>query len=141
MLGPAALLVAIVFIPTAGALLCALFPAEDRANLKATALGVTTLNFVLSLLLLSGFDAGNAQFQFAEKIPWISSFGISFHVGIDGISLLLIVLTTFLVPITLLGAWNAIETHVREFVIAICVLETGMLGAFAALDLFLFYVF
>jgi NADH-quinone oxidoreductase subunit M len=139
--GPAALLTAIVFIPVAGALFCALFPAEDRANLKATAIGVTLFDFILSLICLIGFNPAEPQYQFGVKLPWIEAFGISYHIGIDGISLLLIVLTTFLVPVTILGAWSAVETRVREFVISMLLLETGMLGAFVALDLFLFYVF
>jgi NADH-quinone oxidoreductase subunit M len=139
--GPSALLTAIVFIPTAGAIFCALFPADDRANLKATALAISFAVFILSLGLLFGFNANDPQYQFAVKIPWIEAFGISYHVGIDGISLFLVLLTTFLVPITILGAWTAVETRVREFVISMLLLETGMLGAFVALDLFLFYVF
>src|SRR5262249_19646857 len=79
--------------------------------------------------------------QFGVKLPWIEAFGISYHIGVDGISLFLIVLTTFLVPVTILGAWTAVENRVREFVISMLLLETGMLGAFVALDLFLFYVF
>jgi NADH-quinone oxidoreductase subunit M len=141
MLGSAGLLTAIVFLPAAGALLLALFPAEDRVNLKATALAITTVTFVLSLLLWVGFNASDPQYQFAVRIPWVEAFGISYHVGVDGISLFLVILTTFLMPVTILGAWGAIETRVREFVISMCLLETGMLGAFVALDLFLFYVF
>jgi NADH-quinone oxidoreductase subunit M len=135
------LLTAVIFLPAAGALLLALFPAEDRQNLKATALGITTINFFLSLFLWTGFDRANPSYQFALDIPWIEAFGISYKIGLDGMSLLLVLLTTFLMPLTLLGAWTSIETRVREFVIAMCLLETGMIGAFASLDLFLFYVF
>jgi NADH-quinone oxidoreductase subunit M len=141
MLGSAGLLSAIVFLPAVGALLLALFPAEDRANLKATAFAITTATFVLSLFLWIDFNPSDPQYQFATRVPWIDAFGISYHIGVDGISLFLIILTTFLMPITLLGAWTAVETRVREFVISMCLLETGMLGAFVALDLFLFYVF
>ncbi|MCK6546595.1 NADH-quinone oxidoreductase subunit M [Myxococcota bacterium] len=141
MSGSAALLTAIVFLPAAGALVLALFPAEDRNNLKATALGITLLNFLLSLFLWTGFETGAPGYQFGAKVPWVPAFGISYNIGIDGISLFLILLTTFIMPITILGAWTAVETRVREWVIAMCVLETGMLGAFVSLDLFLFYVF
>src|SRR5262249_30063491 len=121
MLGSAGLLSAIVFLPATGALLLALFPADDKANLKATALGITTATFLLSLFLWAGFNSADPQFQFGVKIPWIEAFGINYRIGVDGISLFLVILTTFLMPITLLGAWNAIDNRVREFVIAMCV--------------------
>ena len=135
------LLTAVVFLPLAGALLLALFPPGDYANLKATALGVTMVTFVASLFLWTGFEAHRIGYQFAADVPWIESLGIGYRVGIDGISLVLILLTTFLMPLTVLSAWTAVEKRVKEFLIAMLVLETGMLGAFIALDLFLFYVF
>ncbi len=134
-------LTAVVFLPLVGAILLALFPAEDHRNLKATALGVSVIDLVLALLLWGGFRVENPGYQFAASVPWIESFGISYKIGIDGISLTLIVLTAILMPLTLLGAWKAIDRRVKEFVIAMLLLETGMLGAFVALDLFLFYVF
>lgn len=137
----AELLTAVVFLPTVGAILLALFPPGDHVNLKATALGISTVTFLLSILLWTGFQYGTAEYQFTADVEWIKEFGIGYRIGIDGISLVLIVLTTFLMPLTLLGAWSAIEKRVKEFCIAMLVLETGMLGAFVALDLFLFYVF
>ncbi len=135
------LLNVIVYLPALGALLLASLPPLEHRNLKATAIAVTTLNFLLSLILWSAWSPAHAGFQFETNVGWIQSFGIRYHTGVDGLSFYLILLTTFLVPVTLLGAWNAVETRVREFVIAILVLESGMLGAFVALDLFLFYVF
>ncbi|MGF1509670.1 MAG: NuoM family protein [Myxococcota bacterium] len=135
------LLTAVVFVPTVGALLLTLFPAQDHTNLKATAIGVSSVTFLLSLGLWFGFDPGVEGFQFQLDRPWVESLGIGYRVGLDGISLVLVMLTTFLCPLTLLGAWGSIDKRVKEFVIALLVLETGMLGAFVALDLFLFYVF
>jgi NADH-quinone oxidoreductase subunit M len=134
------LLSAVVFAPALGALALTLFPVQDRTNLKATAIGVSLVSFVLSLVLWFGFE-DRTGYQFATDVPWVASLGIGYRIGIDGISLVLVVLTTFLVPLTLLGAWTTIERRVKEFVIAMLVLETGMLGAFVSLDLFLFYVF
>jgi NADH-quinone oxidoreductase subunit M len=141
MLDPADILTAVVFFPLVGAAILALFPAGDHTNLKATAIGLTSANFLLSLLLWTGFSASAPGYQFVTDKVWIEPFGIHFHLGLDGISLVLVMLTTFLVPLTLLGAWNAIEHRVKEFVVAMLALEAGMLGAFCALDLFLFYVF
>jgi len=140
-MGNADLLTAVVFAPAVGALLLTLFPVQDHTNLKATAIGISTATFLLSLGLWFGFDPAATGYQFAADAEWIAELGIGYRIGIDGISLVLIVLTTFLCPLTLLGAWRSIERRVKEFVVAMLVLETGMLGAFAALDLFLFYVF
>ena len=137
----AELLTAVVFLPALGAVLLALFPAQDHTNLKGTAIGVTLITFVASVGLWMGFDPGAPGYQFTATVPWIEAFGIWYAVGLDGISLTLLVLTTFLMPLTLLGSWSAVEHRVKEFVIACLLLETGMLGAFVALDLFLFYVF
>ncbi len=140
MLQPAEILAAVVFLPLVGALILALFPAGDHNNLKGTAIGLTTANFLLSLLLWGNFRPGPG-YQMELDLNWIEAFGIHFHLGLDGISLVLVILTTFLMPLTLLGAWSAIEHRVKEFVIAMLALETGMLGAFVSLDLFLFYLF
>ena len=141
MLDSAQLLTAVVFLPAIGAVILALFPSGDDSNLKGTAIAISTATFLLSIGLWTGFDDARAGYQFYDSIPWIGAFGITYTVGIDGISLVLILLTTIIVPLTLLSAWTAVEHRTKEFVIAVLVLETGMLGAFAALDLFLFYVF
>src|SRR4029453_8672720 len=87
------------------------------------------------------FDAGSAELQFVERYTWLPEFGISYHVGVDGISLLLVVLTTFLTPISLLCSWESIEERVREFSFFMLVLEAAMLGVFVSVYLFLFYLF
>jgi NADH-quinone oxidoreductase subunit M len=138
---PAALLTAVVFLPSLGALVLTLFPSDDHTNLKATAIGISLVDFALALLLWTGFDPSRSGYQFAADLPWISQLGIGYRIGIDGISLVLILLTAFIMPITLVGAWSSITTRVKEFGVAMLVLQTGMLGAFVALDLFLFYVF
>ncbi|HEX9417471.1 MAG TPA: NADH-quinone oxidoreductase subunit M, partial [Methylomirabilota bacterium] len=108
---------------------------------KATGFGVAAATFLASVPLYLRFDGANASYQFVEHRPWMPSLGIGYHLGIDGISLLLVLLTTFLMPLTLLSAWHAIESRWKEFAITMLLLETGMVGVFVALDLFLFYVF
>ena len=87
------------------------------------------------------FDPASAEYQFVERHAWLPDFGISYHVGVDGISLLLVVLTTFLTPIALLCSWESIEKRVREFSFFMLALEAAMIGVFVSLDLFLFYLF
>ena len=101
----------------------------------------TVFNFVLSLALYAGFDPVNPGYQFVEFVPWLPDFGIDYFVGIDGISLFLVLLTTFLMPITLLASWKDIDKSVKSYVFFMLFLETGMLGAFVSLNLFQFYVF
>ena len=103
------LLSIVVFLPAVGCLLIALFPAEEHTHHKALAFAISLINFAISLALLDGFDANAPGFQFAKDAAWIEPFGIRYHIGIDGISLFLILLTTFLVPLTILGAWRAIN--------------------------------
>ncbi len=108
---------------------------------QAVALAGTTLTFLLSLYLYAAFDPLETGFQFTEHAPWIAQYGINYFIGIDGISLLLVVLTTFLMPIVLLAAWNDIKKSVKTYLFFMLALETGMLGAFVSLNLFQFYVF
>lgn len=96
--------------------------------------------FFISLPLYFAFDARTYEMQFVEKLRWIPSFGIHYHVGIDGISLFLILLTTFITPLAILASWH-VARNVREYMVAMLVLETGMIGVFISLDVFLFYVF
>jgi NADH-quinone oxidoreductase subunit M len=135
------LLTTVVFLPTLGALLLCFLPAEQQHNLKLGALATMLLTFLVSLGLWFGFEPTAPGFQFAASHNWIEEFGVKYSVGIDGFSVLLILLTTFLTPLTLLGTWNAVENRIKEFVISLLILQTGMLGAFVALDMFLFYVF
>ena len=109
--------------------------------LKTAALVFSVVVFLLSCQLYQAFDATQAGFQFLEKKEWISAFGITYTVGIDGISLLLVLLTTFLTPIVILGSWNAVEEKLKGYLFLILALETGMLGAFVSLDIILFYIF
>ncbi|MGH7356481.1 MAG: NADH-quinone oxidoreductase subunit M [Candidatus Rokuibacteriota bacterium] len=134
-------LTAVTFLPALGALLLALVPRRRETALRAGALGIASLTFVLSLALWFGFDADDPDFQFEEVARWIPSLGAGYHIGIDGISLLLVLLTTFLTPLSLLSAWRSIEERTKEFVLTVLALETGMLGVFVSLDLLLFFVF
>ena len=131
----------VTFLPAAGAVALALVPRRSEAMLRGGALGVSLVTFVASLPMWFRFDPDVADYQFEEIARWMPNFGVSYHVGIDGISLLLVLLTTFITPIALASAWHAIEERTKEFVVAMLVLETGMLGVFVSLDLFLFFVF
>ena len=132
----------IIFLPAVAAAVLALFLRGDDAatqkNARWLALLVSSATFLISLLLLSGFDAGNTGFQFVENRPWI--LGLHYKLGIDGISILFVLLTTFLMPITIGACWS-VETRVKDYMIAFLMLETLMLGVFCALDLVLFYLF
>ncbi|HEY7139242.1 MAG TPA: NADH-quinone oxidoreductase subunit M [Methylomirabilota bacterium] len=135
------LLSTLVWLPTLGAAALVLLDRRDTRRLRQVALAVTTVTFAVSGLLWVGFDRARPGMQFVEERAWIPGAGISYHLGVDGISLLLVLLTTFLTPLCLLSAWTQITTRVKEFLVAMCLLETGMLGVFVALDLFLFFVF
>ncbi len=137
------LLSLLILAPLAGALVLLLGRGMSNEAIKRFSLGLTLVLFGVSLALLaqlSGFES-SAEYRFEEKINWLPEWGISYHLGIDGISLWLIILSTLLTPISLLGSWNSIEERVREFNIFILILESAMIGVFCALDLFLFYVF
>ncbi len=108
---------------------------------RAIGLAGSGVAFLLSLRLFARFDATEVGFQFVEHTPWIPDYGIHYHVGVDGISLLLIVLTTFLMPIVLVASWKDITESVKSYVFFMLFLETGMLGAFVSLNLFQFYLF
>lgn len=112
---------------------------KEKRNIRQVALFSTLVTFVLSLFLWGGFDNTTAEFQFVEKYDWVG--GISYHLGVDGISMLFVMLTTFLMPIVILASWESVEKRLKEYMIAFLVLETLMIGVFTALDIFLFYVF
>ena len=135
------ILTAIIFLPLLGAAFLLLLRREQVALIKTVGLVFSLLTFGLSLLAFLEFDSSSAGIQFMFSIPWIQSLGISYTVGIDGISLLLVMLTTFLTPIAMLSSWNSIQTRVRGFTAMMLLLETGMLGVFCSFDLILFYVF
>ncbi|HRI50460.1 MAG TPA: NADH-quinone oxidoreductase subunit M [Pseudomonadota bacterium] len=128
----------LTFLPLLGALVCLLVPREEAGLHRGIGLFTSLVTFAASLMLLPSFEP--AKMSYVVRWPWAPSLGIEFHLGIDGISLWLVMLTTFLLPVVFLSTWTAITEKVREFVVCALVLQTGMLGAFLALDLFLFYV-
>jgi NADH-quinone oxidoreductase subunit M len=135
------LLTYLLLTPILGGILV-LFSKPGRAiQIRWFGFGVSLVAFVISLIVYAKFESNSAQFQFVHKVLWIKSLNISYHVGIDGISLLLVLLTTFLTPLTLLSSWKAIEKNLRMFTFSILFLEAGMIGVFISLDLFLFYIF
>jgi NADH-quinone oxidoreductase subunit M len=132
----------VTFLPIAGALFIA-FLSDDEAgarNARWVALWTTLITFAISLILVWRFDPGSADFQFLEKRPWLGG-AINYSMGIDGISLPFVILTTALMPISILASWTSIQSRVQAYMIAFLVLETLMVGTFCALDLVLFYVF
>ncbi|MBM3227202.1 MAG: NADH-quinone oxidoreductase subunit M, partial [Candidatus Tectomicrobia bacterium] len=135
------LLSSVVFLPLLGAMVLAGWPRGNDQAMRWGGLIIMLVTFGLSLALYPLFDPAVAGMQFSERVPWVKTVGIFYHVGVDGISLPLVLLTTFLSPIALLGAWQSITSKVKEFVIFMLLLETAMLGAFVALDLFLFFIF
>jgi NADH-quinone oxidoreductase subunit M len=131
-------------VPLAAAILLLLIPNADGRRdgaIKAIALGLSLVAFAVTLAIWWSFDATQADFQLVERVPWIPAFGIDYYVGVDGISLLLIVLTGFLTPIAILSSWEGVDRKVKEFCVFILALEAAMIGVFISLDLFLFYVF
>jgi len=130
----------VIFLPLAGAVVIA-FIRENEALIRRVALITTVADFLISLPLLTGFDRTTHAMQFVERASWIPAFNIQYAIGVDGISLLLVLLTTLLSPLCVLCSWKAIESKVKEFMMVILIMETAMLGVFAALDFVLFYVF
>ncbi len=128
----------LIFLPLVGALLLLLLPGETVARFWA--LLVTLATAALSLPLYSNFDKTTAKYQFAEHHSWISSLNINYTLGIDGISLLLVLMTTLIMPLCVLGSWRYIEKRVKEFMVCLLLMETAMLGVFMALDFVLFYL-
>ena len=131
----------IIFAPLLGALGIALLPSSRPSLIRFAALGISLITFALSLGMLLGIRASGEEFAFSEQLAWIPSFGITYHLGVDGLSGALVVLTTLLSWICILASFGPIQTRVKEYFISFLVLETGMLGVFLALDLFLFYIF
>src|SRR6186713_2122488 len=133
----------VTFLPLVGVLLILFIRDEGesaRRNIRMIALLTTVATFVVSLFIWIGFDNSDPGFQMVEKAAWLDS-GISYHMGVDGISMLFVILTTFLMPIAILASWESIQSRVKEYMIAFLVLETLMIGVFCALDIVLFYVF
>lgn len=155
------LLTALLAVPTLGALILLFMPRQWTQAIRRVSVGIMVVEFLVSLLLLPEIvelsqsvfarfegveglpivDYGTAGYQYVVDVPWVESVGIAYKVGIDGISLWLVLLTTLLTPIALFASWTSIQTKVKEYAIAFLLLEVGMIGAFVSLDLFLFYVF
>jgi NADH-quinone oxidoreductase subunit M len=137
------ILTAVTFLPLVGAFLILLIRDDSpnaRRNIRAIALWTTIFTFVVSLFVWMGFDNSVPGFQMVEKFDWLDS-GISYHMGVDGISMLFVILTTFLMPLSILASWEAIDTRVKAYMVSFLLLETLMIGVFCALDIVLFYVF
>ncbi len=134
----------ITFLPLVGAIFCLAVNGPKEAvdrNCRSAALITSLVTFLVSLLLWIHFDPTKAGFQFEEKLAWVPALDIGYHVGIDGISLFFVLLSTLLTPICILASWEAVQVRVKEYMVAFLVLETFMVGMFSALDLALFYVF
>ncbi|UCD63740.1 MAG: NADH-quinone oxidoreductase subunit M [Candidatus Zixiibacteriota bacterium] len=135
------LLTLVTFFPLIGAVLLLFVPKDRPDSIKGLSLIIAFVTLIFSFWLYYGFDVMANGMQFEVNIPWISSLGINYHMGIDGISLLLIVLTAILTVLAILASWNSITTGIKGYFISMLLLETGMIGVFCALDFFLFYVF
>ncbi|HYK89084.1 MAG TPA: NADH-quinone oxidoreductase subunit M [Acidobacteriota bacterium] len=133
----------VTYLPAAAAILLLLVPRRAENAIRRCALLASLATFVLSLYLAYHFDAANGGMQYVENVPWIrtATYRVGHHLGIDGISLFLVILTTFLTPLAILSSWQSITKRLKPYMISLLVLETGMIGVFCALDLVLFYVF
>jgi len=131
----------LLIIPFAGAFLLLLINKRNEKLIRYAGLAASLLTFIISLVIYFNFDDRNSEFQFVHKFSWIENLNIFYFVGIDGLSLLLVLLTTFITPLTLISSWSSIASKVKEFTFFMLMLEVGMLGVFVSLDLFLFYIF
>jgi len=134
----------IIFFPLAGVLMLLFIRGDKNKNydlLRKAAFVISLFEFAVSLALPIYFNSETPHMQFVEHVPWVKSMGLSYFVGIDGISLWLVVLTTFLVPLCMLCSWTYIQKHVKAFLISMLLLETAMIGAFVSLDLVIFFIF
>jgi len=134
----------VTFLPLVGALFLLFVRGDSEVVARQSryvALWTTLITFVISLFVWFGFENGTAEFQFVERFDWLPQYRIGYHMGVDGISMLFVILATFLMPVCILASWDAIQKMVREYMIAFLILETMMVGMFCALDMVLFYVF
>ena len=133
----------LTFFPLVGVLILLFISKENKSTIRWTALGTSLVTFVISLWVLKQFNASNVDLQLKAQYDWITVAGwnIQYYLGLDGLSILLVMLTTFLTPISILSTWTAVEDRVKEFMIYFLLLEVGMTGVFLAQDLFLFYIF
>ena len=136
------LLSIITYIPAVGAILMALFiPGRNAAAIRIAALGIAVIDFIVSLGLLFRFEVGVPGFQMIERTTWIQSLGIQYFMGVDGISLLLVLLTTLLGALSIWSSFTAIKSQLKEYMVCLLILQTGMIGVFFSLDIVLFYIF
>ena len=135
------LLTVLTFLPVAGTFALLLLRSDDHLWIRRLALVTAVAEFLISLLLLRGFQAGISGYQFEEFRAWIPQPPIHYHLGVDGLSLFLVLLTTLLTPVSILASWKSIDQRVKGFFISLLVLETGVIGVFVSLDLFLFFLF
>ena len=129
----------VTFLPLAGAIFIAFLSPQAHQNIRYAALWTTLLTFIVALMIWSEFDKSSAAFQFVEDRAWLGP--LKYKMGVDGIYVLFIVLTAFLMPIAVIASWESVDTRVKEYMIAFLVLESLMIGVFCALDLLLFYIF
>jgi NADH-quinone oxidoreductase subunit M len=130
-----------LFLPLAGAIIILLINKENKVLIRNFALGISILTFIVSLLIFFAFDSKNPGFQLITNIPWVKSLDSGFRIGVDGMSVLLVMLTTFLSPIALLGSFDSIKSRDKEYYTMYLLLQFGMTGVFVSLDIFLFYIF
>jgi NADH-quinone oxidoreductase subunit M len=135
------LLTSLILIPMVGALALLVLRSDDHKFIKAFALGVSVFEFAFSLLLLWKMDFSRTTYQLEENFRWISSPPINYHLGVDGLSVFLVILTTFLTAISVIASWNNIHERMKEFFVTLLMLEVGIVGVFLSLDLFLFFLF
>jgi NADH-quinone oxidoreductase subunit M len=135
------LLSILIWLPAVAALVVAMIPAGRASLIRSVTLGATLLVFALSLLLFPAFEVGEPGFQLVEEVPWIPAWGINYQVGVDGITWLLVMLSTFIIPLAVLATWGHVHERTKGFYLAVLSLETAVIGVFTALDLILFYVF
>jgi NADH-quinone oxidoreductase subunit M len=134
----------VTFLPLAGALIILSVRGEEAVvarNARWTALWTSLITLALSLVLWVRFDSASAEFQFVEQAAWLPDFGVGYHMGVDGISVLFVLLSTLLTPLCILASWESVQSRVREYMVAFLVLESMMVGMFCALDFVLFYIF
>src|SRR5436309_10600910 len=131
----------IIWLPIAVAMILAFVPRGAVSAIKGIGLFTSLITFAISLTILQQFQEGIAAFQLVESMSWIPQWGIRYALGVDGISLWLVLLTTLLTPVVFLSSWNTIHKHPKEYVISFLIMEAAMIGVFVATDLLLFYVF
>ena len=131
----------LILIPLIGSLLVLFIPSQYKETIKVTVLSFSLAEFLLSLMMWMSFDNSSSRFQFVEAYNWIESSNIIFYLGVDGISLFFILLTTLLIPICLLASWDAIKFNEKEYFIAFLAMEALVIAVFCVLDIILFYVF